>query len=459
MTWVAQDPAYSRLKERLIASTGLAFYADRDALLTELIHVRLTELRLLNCSAYLNLLARGQDGIDEMERFIGQLTIGETYFFRDQGQFDAIRDVILPDIFKRNQASKEVRIWSAGCSNGAEPYSLAILLERELAGQGDGWQIHIYASDLNRGYLAQAAEGKFRAWALRSISEEMKKDWFTQDGRVWTIHPRFKQWISFHQMNLVESDFSTPQPAGAHLDLILCRNVMIYFTPEVNRHLVAHFHRALAAGGWLVVGASEYNLEHYTAFQTVNAPEAKLYRKAASAGTEMVQEPTSPPPEHVMPPVASGPDKSSAEGISDSAAVSEVDGLRELAGLADRGDWQSAGEFAQRLLTENRLHPAIHFYRALIFENLGAPDASARSLRDAIYLDRTFAMAHYHLGLALQRDGKIREASRSFDNVLKVLTGVPDDTIPTAGRGVTAAALKELARMQLKNSTSQSAKV
>jgi chemotaxis protein methyltransferase CheR len=452
LTWVAQDPAYNRLKERLIASTGLAFYADRDALLTELIHARLKKLRLRDCSAYLNLLARGQEGSDERELFIGQLTIGETYFFRDQGQFDAIRDVILPDILERNQASKEVRIWSAGCSTGAEPYSLAILLERELASRMDGWQIHIHASDLNRSYLAQAAVGKFRPWALRSISEEIKRDCFTQDGRVWTIHPRYKQRISFHQMNLVDSEFSAPLAEGAHFDLILCRNVMMYFTPKVNRRLVAQFHRSLEEGGWLLVGASEYNLENYTAFQTVNTPEAKLYQKAAPVRIATTPEPPSQRLENATPTPAE-------PGISSSDAVSDIDGLRELAELADRGEWEGAGEFAQRLLTKNRLHPAIHFYQALIFENLGATAPSEQSLRHAIYLDRTFAMAHYHLGLVLKRDMKIRDASRSFENVLKVLTSVPDDTILTAGRGVTAAALREQANMQLKHSTSRSAKV
>ena len=144
----------------------------------------------------------------------------------------------------------------------------------------DGWQIHIHASDLNRSYLAQAAVGKFRPWALRSISEEMKTDCFAQDGRVWTIHPRYKQWISFHQMNLVESEFSAPLAEGVRFDLILCRNVMMYFTPKVSRHLVAQFHGSLEEGGWLLVGASEYNLENYTAFQTVNTPEAKLYQEA-----------------------------------------------------------------------------------------------------------------------------------------------------------------------------------
>jgi chemotaxis protein methyltransferase CheR len=124
----------------------------------------------------------------------------------------------------------------------------------------------------------------------------------------------------------------------------------------------------------------------------------------------------------------------------------DVAGLRLL---ADSGDWQGAAEYARRLLTRERLTPAVHFYQALIFENLGVMKESERSLRRAIYLDRKFALAHYHLGLALKRDGQVLSAARSFGNVLKVLAATPDHEMVTAGTGVTATALKELARMQL----------
>jgi chemotaxis protein methyltransferase CheR len=120
--------------------------------------------------------------------------------------------------------------------------------------------------------------------------------------------------------------------------------------------------------------------------------------------------------------------------------------------LADNGDWQGAVEYGQKLLTQDRLNPAIHFYQALIFENLGIPDESERSLRQAIYLDRNFAMAHYHLGLALKRNRKTREAARSFGNALRVLASAPEDGTVTAGSGISVAFLKELAKMHLENS-------
>ncbi len=257
MNWVSQDPAYPRLKDRLIESSGLAFYAERDNLLTELIGGRLSDLGLPGCSAYSQFLTHGEEGRVETDLLFSRLTIGETYFFRDRDQFAAIRDIILPEILERKRSSKQLRIWSAGCASGAEPYSLAILLADQLAGRIAGWQIEIHGSDLNRDYLAQAADGKFRAWALRATSDETKENCFSNEGSIWTIHPRYKQWISFHHMNLMESEFATSWNKG-HFDLILCRNVMMYFAPEVNHRLIGSFHQSLEDGGWLLVGAAEY---------------------------------------------------------------------------------------------------------------------------------------------------------------------------------------------------------
>jgi chemotaxis protein methyltransferase CheR len=126
----------------------------------------------------------------------------------------------------------------------------------------------------------------------------------------------------------------------------------------------------------------------------------------------------------------------------------DVDGLREL---ADRGDWQGAVQYGDRLLQRERLNPTIHFYQALVFEKLGALHKAARFLRQAIYLDRNFALAHYHMGLALERDRHPRAASRSFENVLRVLEDLPGGGAVRAGPGITVTALRELARMRIES--------
>jgi chemotaxis protein methyltransferase CheR len=453
---VSQDRSYTRLKEHLIAATGLAFYANRDERLTELIASRLSALGMRDCSSYTDFLADQEQGRAEMDVLIARLTIGETYFFRDEAQFAAIRSIILPDILARNQSSKRLRIWSAGCATGPEPYSLAILLARDFADRIDGWQVAIDATDLNRGYLAQAAAGKFRAWAFRSTPDEVKRECFSKEGLVWTIHSRYKQWISFHHMNLVEREFPTPWPDGTVFDLILCRNVMIYFAPEVNRRLIGQLHNSLGDDGWLVVGAAEHGLDGYQAFRTSDVSKARIYQKlppplVALEGTQEPVEVAKPlaerkemaalrPPDGLWnkPPVHRDP-------VAEPSRA-DLEGLRQL---ADRGDWQGAAEYGQTLLSRDGLNPEIHFYQALIFENLGRAAEAQRWLRQAIYLDRNFALAHYQLGLALERDRQMPAAARSFENVLKVLARTSDDAIVTAGSDVTAAGLKELARTHL----------
>jgi chemotaxis protein methyltransferase CheR len=453
---VSQDPCYTRLKEHLIAITGLAFYSDRDERLTELIASRLSALGMHDCSSYTNLLADQEQGRAEMDVLISRLTIGETYFFRDEAQFDAIRSVILPDILERNKCSKQLRIWSAGCATGAEPYSLAILLARDFADRIAGWQVGIDATDLNRGYLAQAAAGKFRAWAIRSTSDEVKRECFSKDGLTWTVHPRYRQWISFHQMNLVEREFPTPWPDGTRFDLILCRNVMIYFAPEVNRRLIGQLHNSLGDDGWLVVGASEHGLDGYQAFRTSDVANARIYQKLPPALWGGPPGPQPTPSSASVFRMLAQPDPAPVAGPIAEPGRADLEGLRQL---ADRGDWQAAAECARTLLSRDGLNPQIHFYQALIFENLGQAAEAQRCLRQAIYLDRSFALAHYQLGLALERDRQIPAAARSFGNVLKVLASVQDDAIVTAGSGVTATGLKELARTHLLKSAQKSSAV
>ncbi len=236
----------------------LGFLCGPGRTLTELIGERLADLGLRDCSSYAEFLANGETGCAEMDILIAQLTIGETYFFRDEEQFAAIRDVILPDILERKRPR-------SSCESGAPVAPPAPSLTRsrscwrgQMADRMSGWQIDIHATDLNREFSDPGGRRQIPCHGrLRSTSDAVKRECFSKEGLTWTIHPRYKQWISFQHMNLMDSEFSTPFPAGTHFDLILCRNVMIYFSPEMNRRLIGQFHQSLGDGGWLVVGAAE----------------------------------------------------------------------------------------------------------------------------------------------------------------------------------------------------------
>ncbi|HTU24642.1 MAG TPA: protein-glutamate O-methyltransferase CheR, partial [Pirellulales bacterium] len=276
---LVDDPYYARLKDHVIAATGLAYYNDRDDDLSAHFERRLTELALADCGAYYTLLLSGAEGVVELDRLIEELTIGETFFFRHRELFDALRDQVLPAAIRRNRASRRLRIWSAGCSFGAEPYSLSILLKRDLAHLVHGWDISILATDVNRRFLDAARRGQFEDWAFRGVPAELREECFRSTGKRWSIAPQLREGVSFHYHNLVEQTF----PSLAHnlfgFDLILCRNVMIYFGKDVVRRLITQFHDSLNPEGWLLVGHVEPNPELYRAFQTLNASGAVLYQK------------------------------------------------------------------------------------------------------------------------------------------------------------------------------------
>jgi chemotaxis protein methyltransferase CheR len=393
-----------------------------------------------------------------MEVLISGLTIGESYFFRDEAQFAALRDTIFPAIVESNRLSKKLRIWSAGCATGAEPYSLAILLTRHFGQQLEGWDIAIHATDLNRNFLDLAASGKFRAWALRATPDELKRSCFSWDGSVWTIDPQYKQWISFDRLNLADGHFVAPWNPCT-IDLILCRNVMIYFWEDVNLQLIRRFHHALGPDGWLLVGGTEHNANRFSSFRTVDHQGARFYQKVAPSTA--LAEPsvnalpsaglgapasfleTSPATLSPLPLLTAGGEEPRP---TTGSAAAPTDDLREL---ANRGDWLAASECAQTLLTSNQMNPVFHFYRALISRNLGTPDESEQSLRQAIYLDRNFALAHFHLALALQQRSDKSGAARSFGNVLRILEPLPEESIVMPGPEITVGRLRGLAKLHL----------
>ncbi|MCU1234661.1 MAG: Chemotaxis protein methyltransferase [Candidatus Solibacter sp.] len=391
-----------------------------------------------------------------MDAIIADLTIGETYFFRDREQFDAIRDVVIPEILERKQSSKRLRIWSAGCANGSEPYSLAILLARELGHRLDGWHVSIFATDINRQSLAEAQAGRFQEWALRSTLDTVRQECFAAEGRGWVIHPEYKEWITFEHMNLVEHQFPTPRQPVSHFDLILCRNVMIYFAPDVIHRLIRQFHESLTDGGWFVAGVAEHNMQTFSCFDTVGVTGATVYRKSKEAFPKTGTSKAAEPPGLLTKAAAASlpqPILCARAARNEGFAPPEIrpPTIDELRRFADRGDWDSAIPCCNRLLAQDGLNPVVHFYHAMLLEQTGQGVGVKRSLRRAVYLDRNFLLAHYYLGLALAKGSQPRPAAHSLENVLKLAAGLRDEQAVEYGDGLTVAGLKQLAKMHLQN--------
>jgi chemotaxis protein methyltransferase CheR len=433
---VALDPVFPALKKVLIERTGLSYYADKDADLASIVDARLAALEHKDGAVgYLQLLS-GRSGEDEIHEIVNRLTIGETYFFRHAEQFDTLRDVVFPDILNRNQHSRTLRVWSAGCASGAEPYSVSILLRRDLAHLTAGWDIRIVGTDINAEFLESATGGTYGEWALRTVPDPVRQQCFRAVNGKWEIAPGFRAGVSFCRHNLVSG---APPPLGGAPDLIICRNVMIYFNQEMTTRLAEHFHTLLPDWGWLVVGHSELNGEHFRQFATKSAPSTTFYQKSPGTPDAAVagRVPTNLPPTPIV------DDRAVLSGLTVTATQSESDS-GDVATLIAAGDWVAARLLADRLLGLDQINPLGHYLKSVILENAGLVEEAERSLRNSIYLDRGFTAAHYALGTLLEKHGDLRGAARSYGTAVRTLAAAPPESEPLPLSDTSASTLLEL---------------
>jgi chemotaxis protein methyltransferase CheR len=224
-----------------------------------------------------------------LERLAQSFTVPETFFGRVAAQVDALRQVVLPALGLLRSDARALRVWCVGCSTGEEAYTLAALLEQ--AGVFLGWDAQILASDLNRVSLEVAREGVYPNRAFRTEGEAFKR--FAQpEGESWRMLGRLRNRLRFVQHNLLGSEWPV---ASDSQDLIVCRNVSIYFSPERAFEVYARFHDSLADGGWLVLGPSDpqHGLEA-RGFEAVSAPGAVIWRKRSSVTARMLKPATTP---------------------------------------------------------------------------------------------------------------------------------------------------------------------
>ena len=217
-------------------------------------------------------------------------TIGETYFFRDTHQLNALRLTVLPNLIeeRRRAGWKHLRLWSAGCSTGEEPYTLAIIL-KELIPDISTWDISIMATDLNASNLERAQNGHYRSWSFRDETpHDLRARWFTEENDGFRIHPALRQMVTFTQQNLASDTYVAMGSLTREMDVILCRNVLIYFDRETSEAVVQRFHESLRRSGWLILGATESAALGNPQFKPYFVENALLYQKKSA------QEPSGP---------------------------------------------------------------------------------------------------------------------------------------------------------------------
>ena len=455
------DPGYPALKARIIARTGHAYYIDKDDLLLDRLRRRWRAAGIADSAAYAVLLSDPREGDAEWARLEAEITIGETFFFRYSEQFAALRTTILPELVEARRPDRVLRIWSAGCSTGAEPYSLAILV-REILGEAlPDWRVTIHGTDISTEALATARAAEYGRWALRTMPPEERLRYFThlppkpgirREGG-FALRQEFRGMVKFAKGNLLR--LAEPgDVTGEPYDLILCRNVLIYFDAATVTRVVHGLGRRLRPWGWLLLGHAEPNPTFSAFLDPVSLPGTVAYRPLGLRPPPALEPAPVPPPvvEPSLPPErAPSPvaDETPAEApaavpVADDPGPDPLtDALARVRALADAGESGAAWRALRAAVEAEPMNPRLRFYEGLVAGSLGRAAEAERALRAALYLDRGFVMAHYHLGLMLLTQGRVPEAVRALDNARVLSQALPPDAALPEGDGALAAEVAE----------------
>jgi len=273
------DPVFRQIRDLVYKVCGIFQLDEKLYLMADACERRMKHLNVRTPREYWELLTADASREAELRQLLNEVTIGETCLFRSQPQLDALRKVILPELVleKSKQIVKRLRIWSAGCSTGEEPYTLAMNLMEESNGMLKGWTIEIQATDLNDRSVETAKAGIYGDYALRSTPELFKRKYFTQlDERRLEVKPEVKKLIAFSRLNL-QDDSRMLFMKG--MDLIFCCNVLIYFDGPSKAKVINHYYSNLNFGGYFFLGTSESLLNLNEKFRLVHFPGTIAYWK------------------------------------------------------------------------------------------------------------------------------------------------------------------------------------
>jgi chemotaxis protein methyltransferase CheR len=275
-TW--SEPEYETVARMVNEQTGLVFRKSSCNAVEAGTRRAMERAGVGEVTRYLDLL-RGRDVI--LNDLIDELTVRETYFFRQPDRFEFIRRHVLPEIRRRRGTDHVVRAWSAGCASGEEAYSLAIVFDQE----GLAERSSILATDISGIALQVAAEAAYGVSSLRGMSEELVRRYFHRRGYREVLDERIRRRVTFRQSNLATTDRVEVSDQAHEMDLILCRNVLIYFDRVSVGRVARRLFDSLAEGGWLVAGASDPPLAADAPFETVLTDQGVLYRRGRGSTT------------------------------------------------------------------------------------------------------------------------------------------------------------------------------
>ena len=425
MTAQLSDIDFAAVRDYLARTAGLVFDENRRAGLAVVVTDRLQASGAAGVAEYLALLG-GEDGDVERMRLLDGVTVQETHFFRNTPQMDALRQRVLPDLMRRAARRKRpLTVWSAGCSTGEEAYTLAMLI-LELTASGAAGPLgappKIVATDISTEAVLAARRATYRGRALATMPPGARERWLEpRSAGVWAVREEARRLVEARVHNLV----ADPPPfAPGKVDLVVCRNVTIYFSRETTRSLIGRFHDVISEGGYLLLGHSETLWQVSDAFTLVPMVDAFVYRRSADARSRPPRASTAGAPRQVprrrTPPART------------------VDHLAAARAALAAGDYGEAARVAEAATVADPLNAEGYVVLGHARSTLGMDTQALDPLRKAVYLDPTAGHAHFLLAGALSRIGQPGPAGVSYRAAARALPSVPRQVLDSylGGRSV-----------------------
>jgi len=482
------------LKSFLLEHSGLHFSHHNQRILERGLMRRIQALRMESLPVYFRYLTVTPDNYDEMNKLLGLLTVGETSFFRYRSHREAFIHYVIPKLLEQNKAHRKLRIWSAGCSTGEEPFSMAILLLEnfpELA----GWDVQILATDINKRSLRKAREGLYGERSLRMMEDSLRERYFEKMDNHFLISAQVKRMVRFDYLNLQTDNFLSENSGIKDIDLLFCRNVLIYFELETIRQIVEKFSQTLSSQGYLFMGHAETMQNVSDRFQRHHQHNAFFYQRKESAAVQNVSARVvsktfklaenavqlsvktrgqltaaavvSSQEDPVKNIVRRDPEQLYRDALTafDHEKFTESTKLFEqlleqqptnpqaLVGkgllLANLGQYSDARIYCARAIKENDLLPEAYLLRGLILDMEGLLDRALVEYQKVLWLDPAFVMAHYLSAKAYDRLADAEKRLRSLRNTARVLEkSVDQSTIPFSG-GLSRGVFLEIVHLEL----------
>lgn len=459
---------FRRFRDLLHRQSGIYLEESKlDSLRISLV-TRATRLGYKNLTEYYSALERDEHEFNEL---LNLVTINETSFFRFPQQFDALRERVLPEIMAAKPATNRVlRCWSAGCSTGEEPYSVAMTLI-DMGLQGSGWKPQVLGTDVSTKALAHAKAGVYGKRAMMNVPADVVRRHYDPSPKGdYRINDRVRSLVDFGYHNLIKEPY--PLSLMGNWDVIFCRNVTIYFRLESTRRVVSNFYDSLNEGGYLFVGHSETLTSINEDFEAIETGGVFLYRKPRSRrlftfGQSPSPGAAAPAPRSVAARSRTGravdaaevpavlPREPAEDLASSPAELLEIARARlregqpaEVTALvarilkadsnnaeahllsayvhADSGEYDEALAACHRALAINPLLPVARYILGIIYQRQGDQVHAISELKKTIYIDADFALAHLNLANIYKAQRKWQAAAKEYENALKALKKSPE---------------------------------